>query len=373
MKAFALPALALVTVAACGGGEATQAPPGGPKGVTAAPASASAAPSVSVAASASIALPPPPPRPSMLELQKQSVHAFTEAIEAHDAKRLAAGYAPDAVIVEHGLSGRKETSGRDEIERLYARLFTPFPDAKLRPLRVFAKGDVLVEEVVWAGTNTGPTPLGGKPTNKKGGQRAVSLRVFAESGLIQREEVFMDDLTTALQLGLPGAAGLGGKPRAAPEVPAGEPSWMVAVDEPALEAAKTSGWTSFYTKHDRKGLEAVLTDDTVHADNTLAADAKGKRALLAEYDQWLRTFPDLAIDVGEGWGFQDGWVVYEFTAAGTMKGAWGPNRPTNKLVTVHGLAIDQRKDGKLVQSWTYVNGAEALGQLVAPKSPLPKK
>jgi hypothetical protein len=375
MKVRVLSALAIVTAGACGGGVATQPPADGAKGASSVTPSASAAsstspPSASASASASALQ---PPRPPMIELQKKSVKAAGDAFNAHHAIELSLLYAVDAVIVEQGLAGVKETRGREEIERMYAGLFRSFPDAKLAASRVFAVGDVIVVEMAWAGTNTGPTPIGGKPTNKKVGQRAVSLQVLGDGGQIKREEVFMDDLTVAMQLGIPGVTLTGAKPRAVPELPAGEPQWVVEADDKALEAAKASGWTSFYTKHDRKGFEAALTDESVHFDDTLPADAKGKKALLAEYDQWLRTFPDLKVDVGTGWGFKDGWSVYAFTTTGTMKGAWGPNRPTSKPVTVHGIAIDQQKDGKLVQSSTFVNGVEPLGQINPPKPASPRR
>lgn len=308
----------------------------------------------------------------MIDLQKKSVKGVADAFNAHHAIELSLLYASDATIVEQGLAGVKETKGRAEIERFYTGLFKWYPDAKLGVSRVFAVGDVIVEELTWSGTNTGPTPMGGKATNKRVGQRAVSMQRIGEGGLIEREEVFMDDLTVAAQLGIPGVTLTGAKPRAVPEIAPGEPQWVVETDDKALEAAKTSGWPGLYTKHDRKAFEAALTDDSVHFDATLSADAKGKKALLAEFDQWLRTFPDLKIDVGAGWGFKDGWAVYPFTATGTMRGAWGPNRPTNKLVTVHGIAIDQLKDGKIVHSSTFVNGDEPLGQINPPK-PAPKR
>jgi hypothetical protein len=311
----------------------------------------------------------------MIELQKKSVKALSEAFDAHHAIELSLLYAADAVIVEQGLAGLKETRGREEIERLYAGIFRSYPDAKLGASRVFAVGDRIVVEMAWAGTNAGPTPMGNKPTNKRVGQRAVSLQVFGADGLIKREELAMDDITVAMQLGIPGVSLTGAKPRAVPEIAPGDPQWLVETDDAALEAAKAVGWTAFYAKHDRKGFEGVLGDDTVHFDATLPVDAKGKKALLAEYDQWLRTFPDLKVEVatGAGLGFKEGWAVYPFTATGTMRGAWGSNRPTNKAVTVHGISIDQIKDGKIVQSSTYANGAEALGQINPPKPPPPKK
>lgn len=355
-------------VIACGGGEATQPPPNGPQPL--ASASGSALPTAIASATASATTPPPPPKPALLELQKKSVKDTKEAFDAHDAKRLAAAYAPDGVMVEHGMAGLKETKGRDDIERVFTRLFTPFPDAKFGVYRVFAKGDVVIQEFGWVGTNEGPTPMGNKPTHKKVGQRAVSVQRFDAEGLIKREEVYMDDLTIAMQLGM---KEIPGKPRAVPELPTADAPWIVEGDDKALDAAKTGGWTAFYGKHDRKGFEGVIGDDTLHVDVTMPSDAKGKKALLAEYDQWLRVFPDLKVEVGEGWGFSGGFAIYEVTLSGTMKGAWGPNKPTNRPVTTHVLAVDRIVDGKIVESWTYANGAEPLGQINPPKPPTPKK
>jgi steroid delta-isomerase-like uncharacterized protein len=346
-----------------GGGGGSQTPPTTPT----ASASATLVPPPSASVSASVSATPPAPKPAMIDLQKKSIRASVDAFGAHDPKRLAALYADGATMVERSMSGQKESHGRDEIERSYARVFAPFPDAKLGVSRVFAKGDVIVAEFAWTGTHEGTTQTLPKPTHKKVGQRAATVQHFDADGLITREEVYMDDPTIAMQLGM---KEFPGKPRPVPELPTGDPTWVTDADDASLDAAKSSGWTAFYGKHDRKGFENAITDDTVHVDLTTPTDTKGKKALLAEYDQWLKIFPDMETKVGDGWGFKDGWAVYEVTVTGTMKGAWGPNRPTNKPVTTHILSIDQMKDGKIASSWTYGNSAEAIGQINPPK---PKK
>ena len=66
-------------------------------------------------------------------------------------------------------------------------------------------------------------------------------------------------------------------------------------------------------------------------------------------------------------------VVAKFTFSGTMKGALGPLKATNKPLTIHGLDVDEFKDGKMLKGTTYSNGIELLAAVGAlPKPPAAK-
>lgn len=355
-----LSALAVaVLFSACAGEEATTPPPVAPS-----PPVAEAPPPPAPTTTAEA--PPPAPKPTLAELQKTSITANVAAWNAHDAKKLADLYADDAVLASPGMNGMEETKGRADIEKMYASLAAGFPDMKLGYSRVFQRGDVLVAEWVASGTNTGEF-MGGKATGKKMGFNAVSVMWFTDDGKIKREHAYYDQMTISGQLGM-GDPKMPTRPVA--EVPAGEPKWVTAEENPkAVEAVKNL-YTSFEKKDQKLFLESIA-DDGVHVDYTMPADTKGKDAAKKEFAAMSKSFPDMKMSATNTWGFGD-FVVTEYVGTGTFKANMGPIKATNKSGTMHGLDINETKDGKIARATSYGSGLEFASQyglLPKPKTP----
>src|SRR5262249_29658107 len=130
-----------VFAAACGGGsDATkpvEAPP--PPSLTPAP-SASDTGSAAPGGGASL------PKPSMQEMEKTLVGSVADAINAHDAAKVAANYAEDATLTVAGMP--EAIKGRDAIQADAKKEFDAFPNTKFAFSRVWGKNDVLVSEWV---------------------------------------------------------------------------------------------------------------------------------------------------------------------------------------------------------------------------------
>jgi len=290
---------------------------------------------------------------------------FYAAFNAHDAKKIAALFADNGVAAGLGPGGFHETTGRDAIEKSWAPLFVAFPDIVAKPVRVLQKGDVVVVEWAAGGTNTGE--MMGPPTNKKAAIWGADVMWFNDDGTIKRNETYHDDATIMQQLGK-----MPGKPRELATLPTSDATWVTAAgtdDEEKLVATMKNSWPATWNKRDAKAYGDVVTDDGQHIEIAGATDYKGKAALLKELEMYSKALPDMNTTVENAWGFAPNIVVAKFTFGGTMKGPIGPFKPTNKPITIHGLDVDEFKDGKMAKGTTYSNGTELLAALGAMPKP----
>src|SRR5262245_43674273 len=121
---------AALTLAATGCGPEAEftPPPPVPTSPAAPPTHAGATPTAPAAAPAPA---PAAPQPALVELQKHAISAQVAAMNAHDAKKMAEIYRPDAVAVEPSPYGFAEQNARQSAEQMASALFTQFPDFKV--------------------------------------------------------------------------------------------------------------------------------------------------------------------------------------------------------------------------------------------------
>ncbi len=354
-------AMTLTVLAACGGQQTTTPAAPTPAGPA---ASATSAPTGQATVSAA----PPAPPPPLAELEKKALSAWYAAFNAHDTKGLAALYASDAVAAATGPGGWVEQKGPDAIVGAYAPVFGAMPDLKAAPVRVFQKKDTVIVEWAASGTNTGPL-MGGAPTNKKAAVWGASVFSFNPDGFIVREEGFHDQATILQQLGK-----MPGKARDLATLPAGDPTFVTAAgtpDEDKLVDQMKATWPATWNKRDPKAYAEVITDDALHSEVASPNDYKGKEANVKECAMYSKALPDMTTTIDKAWAFAPNFIVSEFTFTGTMKGPIGPFKATNKPVTIHGLDVDELKDGKLQKGVTYSNGMELLAALGVLPKPAP--
>ena len=345
---------------ACGG-ETASVPPATP----AAPANpaASAAPPAETSAPATAA------KPALADLEKKALTDWYAAFNAHDTKKLMPLYSADAIAASPGPGGWHEVKGGEAIASAFAPIFAALPDLKAAPVRILQKNDLVVVEWAATGTNTGDF-MGGPPTNKKTGILGADVFWFAPDGLITRTESFHDQATIAQQLGK-----MPGKAREIATLPAGDPVWVMATgmaDEDRLVDQWKNTWPAAWSKHDVKGYGDVINDDSVHIALHGPVDYVGRAALIKEFQMNMKAFPDFTATIDKAWGFAPDTVVAEMTFTGTMKGAMGPFKATNKTGSSHGLEIDEMKAGKVQRGVTYENGMEFLASIGALPKPADK-
>jgi steroid delta-isomerase-like uncharacterized protein len=344
----------VLMVLGCGGSDAPKPPPSSPPN-----------PAVSSEPTAPpVTTPAPTPtvtKLTMAEMQKRTSDAMLEAFNAHDAKKLSVLYAENATIMSWGAQGTNEHKGRQHVEKGHAALFDAFPDLRLGYVRVFYKGNLMVQEWIAAGTQK--KPFAGMPnTGKEIGFRAASVYHFDDAGLIRVEHNYMDEGTIAGQLGLTKE-----KVRPLERAPSGSGQQISGDDEEKNVQIARDFYASI-EKNNEKTLLTYLTDDVVHIAFNEPEDHVGKNAAKKELLAYGNAFPDLKVPVHEIWAIKD-FVIAERSIMGTHKGPIGNLKPTGKPVEVHGLGVIQMRNGKVWKVWSYQNNLEVQGQLglLAPK------
>jgi steroid delta-isomerase-like uncharacterized protein len=331
--------LVAVPISACGG-EGAAVPPL----VASAPPSAEPTPPSAA---------PEPPKPALLDLQKQAVAAARAAMNAHDAKKFSELFAPDATINEYGLG---EANGREAIASGLQKAFDGFPDFTVGVSKIFVKNEVLAQEWVITGTNTGEFN-GAKPTHKPIGVRVASVLTFAPDGLIQTEHRYWDSGTLLSQLGLIKAPA-----RPVAPLPGGEPEWHVAggtPEEDKLVGVAKAINGAFETKSEVDFLGA-LSENVSWASMPQPKDLNGKASAREFFGVFTRAFPDAKFSSGALFAVDDV-VISESSMTATHAGPLGPLKPTHKSVTMHGIDVMMVKDGKLASGSSYSNSFELLG------------
>jgi ketosteroid isomerase-like protein len=345
-------------VGACGGEAPPPQPPPAPPPVV---ATASAAP-------APVDTPPPPPaKPSLTQLIPQTTKGITEAFNAHDAKKVASFYAPDAVIASYGAP---DAHGPDDIAKaMDLFVFATFADAKEAPMRAWSKDNVVVVEMAWSGTMTGDF-MGMKASKKPVGQLRVGVLWFNDDGLVKEQHEYGDDAGLMAQM-----AGKKGAP-AVPVLPTNMPEMHLAKGTPdedkLVDFAKAMD--PLFSKDDVKAAVASNADDADYWVNVSGGPAtKGKKDISKDLGDFFKAFPDQKWTTVNAWGI-DGFGIIEHTMTGTQKGALGPLRASNKEVKDwHWIDIVQPSaDGKVQHGWGYANLLEMMQQTGALKQPSDK-
>jgi ketosteroid isomerase-like protein len=236
------------------------------------------------------------------------------AANAHDASRVRQHYAIDAVKGTAGPDGWREVKGVDAIEKQTAAMLTSAPDIQWKPVRIFQREDLIVDEYVVVGTHAA--------NGKRAGLRGVALYWFDDAGKIKKEHVYIDQLTMLIHTGR--AEGKAPEPAA---MPTANPQWVVSKND-ATEEANIATFKATWP------AKALLAKGFEHDD--VASGAREKAAPSADFA------PDQA------WGFGD-FVVAEMQ----MKGADG--------VAKHVVEVAEHDKGQLVRATLYSNRLEGKG------------
>jgi steroid delta-isomerase-like uncharacterized protein len=346
---FAL-AVGFVLVA-CGGADENQAP----KAPVTSPVVENPAPPVTAEAPKEEVK----PKETLAELQQKTLKGFVEAMNAHDAKKLAGLYTDSAVLK----MGGPDATGRDAIAQSFQKIFDGFKDYTCAVNRAWVKDDVVVSEWALTGTHTGDF-WGVKGTEKKVGLTGADVAWYTPDGQIKEHHVYADFGTIFSQIGQSKM-----KARAIPTLAKQPPQTLTAKGTPEeaknLDVAKAVT-ASFESKKDADFL-AALTDASEWDDMIQAHTMKGKADAKKFFKELTTAFPDVKMAQNNAWGVGD-FAIVEFTMTGTNKGAFFGMPATKKPISERALDIIQVKDGKAVKGWTYMNGADLMTQLgVGPK------
>ena len=126
---------------------------------------------------------------------------LTTAVNRHDTAAAAAAYGPDVVVA----SPDGTFTGRDAAVAYLARLLDTFPDSEVTVWSKVTSGDLVADEWIFTGTNTGPLRLPdgtavaptGRPVRLRGCDVAA-----VEDGHVISHRIYFDQADLLGQLGV---------------------------------------------------------------------------------------------------------------------------------------------------------------------------
>jgi steroid delta-isomerase-like uncharacterized protein len=301
----------------------------------------------------------------MLEMQKQGAQTVMAAMNAHDAKKFAESFTPDAVSVT---PGGPELKGREAIQADVQKFFDGFPDVKMSIVRSFSKGEVVVHEWVMNGTQKGEIN-GIKASNKPVGVRGATIVWVSPDGLAKQEHRLFDVNTLMAQVGAMKAPS-----RPIPAMPTGEPEWHAAKGTPEEDKAADvlKGLYASFEKKSEADFLGAMDEKATWSDLTQPKDMTGKADGKKFFATFTKAFTDIKMSADPIIAVDD-YIVAEGTLTATHSGPLGPLKPTKKPVNLHALDVVKVKDGKIVSGTTYSNGMEILAQEGLLPKPKPAK
>jgi len=286
----------------------------------------------------------------------EAVKASFEAQNEHDATRVAAFYAKDAVVKAPGLP---DWNGRDVIATEEAKAFEELPDGKWGARRILIKDDVAIVE--WTSTGTA-APTKKNPTAKRFGANGVSIMWFGTDGLIKEEHDVLNAPTVIAQTGSPK-----GKVREVLWQPSGSADVRIAkaTPEEGKNVETSKALDKAFESHDEKAFTDATTEDLAWDDYAAPAPLIGRADVLKMFQAVTTALPDMKITC-QVWAVED-MVAKECTRKATHEGTLPLGSlkipATHKLIESHFIDILQIKRGKVSKGWSYADNLEMATQL----------
>lgn len=267
-----------------------------------------------------------------------------------------------AADITHDIVGMSKVTGLDEALRQIGEFHTAFSDIRLSNQLTLVNGTNVVTVDLLTGTNDGEL-MGAPATNKKMGMLvAHSLEVDPIEGVAKTQRVYMDAGTLMGQLGMSPAPH-----RALLETGADSPTLITAADSDVEKANIEATQKAFAAMNgrDMASYVSMIDDKVVFHDQAMPSDVRGKAAMEKMLKMWMTAFPDAKIETTTIWAAGD-YVVTEAVWTGKNTGKMpemGIKKPTNRDINFRVLDVMRIADGKLAESWSFMNGAEMATQL----------
>ena len=277
-----------------------------------------------------------------------AIDAYLAALVARED--IAPFFADDAVLtlVEVG----QETRGREAVAGAIADLHQRTFDARPEVLNLVVGEGKAAGEFVFAGTHTGD--FVGIPATGRSVRVPYTVFYDLEGGRITalRFQGFASGLGAQLTAEATPAAG------APTPWPDPAPGGAMTPDEHKAISRRTA---ELINRRDLDALDPFFAPGYV--DRTAPPGEAGDLAgLKRSFAAVIAAFPDLRITVEDQVAEGDR-VVDRFTDRGTHRGEFLGVAPTGRAVTIAGVAIHRFVDGKIAESWFYVDALDLLRQL----------
>ena len=133
----------------------------------------------------------------------QNAELFRTAIQCLNAKDAAGFRAVLAPDVEY-LNPQGDYAGRDAAAASFEPEWRAFSNAKHEIVRLVETPTGVAAQCVWSGTHDAPlaTPVGEVPASGRSVESGYAIWVDMEAGLARKIQVYFDQMSYAIQLGL---------------------------------------------------------------------------------------------------------------------------------------------------------------------------
>lgn len=350
MGLFAVLGFAMVGVA-CGGEDLPAAKAPETTAVVAAPP---------VEATMNKPVAPIAPKMTLGEAQNATLSAWVDGMNAHDAKKVAAGYATDG---SDWMPGKPEMKGQEIIEKGYSHFFAMAPDMKVWVARTVQDEAAAKTYVLWGWSGNSATEyMGAKIASKPVGGMVLSMVQFNETGKITLNKMYMNMAAFMVQTGQTMEA-MGAFKGFAEPVPAPSTTAPVmmkaALGETQTKNINTvkSTYAAWEAKKEADFL-AGLADDFEMTDFAAPKGIKGKAEAKKHFGMITKSMPDAKFAFSNAIASDD-FVAVELASTGTFTGKFGTATVAKKPFESHEAMMFQvNSAGKIAKAWRFADNGE---------------
>jgi predicted ester cyclase len=295
------------------------------------------------------------------EENKALVEAYwAEAVWGPQGK-IAEIVAPDE-IHHWGIAGT--TNGFEEFLERWTLFNTTFPDLQFTVDLLAAQDDLVASLWTATGTHSGEWQ-GIAATNKEVTWQGINM-FRIECGMIAESWGVANHLGLLAQLGSPDVPAFLADAAASEATPmtAASAATPCASDSPDANLALVERWTNdVWTGQNLDVLDEIASPDIIHHGGAFP-DAHGVEAVKEGVRSQLAVFPDIKLGIDAT--ITDGdLVVVRWSGTGTNEGEFIGHAPSGEVTDISGINIYRVNCGKIIESWSEINGIGMLRQIQA--------
>jgi predicted ester cyclase len=293
------------------------------------------------------------------EENKALVEAYwAEAVWGPQGK-IAEIVAPDE-IHHWGIAGT--THGFEEFLERWTLFNTTFPDLQFTVDLLAAQDDLVASLWTATGTHSGEWQ-GIAATNKHVTWQGINM-FRIECWKIAESWGEANHLGLLAQVGSPDVPAFLADTAASEATPvtAESAATPCATDSPEANLALVERWTNdVWTGQDLAVLDQIASPNIVHHGGAFP-DAHGIEAVKDGVRSQLAVYPDITLGIDATIADGD-LVAVRWSGTGTNEGEFLGHAPSGKEIAISGINIYRVNCGKIVESWSEINGIGMLRQI----------
>jgi steroid delta-isomerase-like uncharacterized protein len=124
-------------------------------------------------------------------------------------------------------------------------------------------------------------------------------------------------------------------------------------------------WAAAFHRHDARAAAALYHEDATNHQLAAGEPAVGRAAILANFEDFFRAFPDSYTRIDNVFG-EGEWAVLEWSGGGTWNGEYSGAQPNGRPFVLRGCGVFHVVDGLIKLQHGYWDKATWFRQLGIP-------